>query len=47
MQAAMSGAGKDEIICFESENSPTGEMSIGGQFEIMMDIAWQVVEVLN
>ena len=29
--------GKDEIICFE------GEMCIGRQFEIMVDIAWQIV----
>ena len=36
----MSGVGKDEIVCFESENSPMGEMSIGRQFEIMVDIAW-------
>ena len=39
----MSGEGKDEIICLESENSPMGEMSIGGQLEIMVDRAWQVV----
>ena len=39
----MSGVGKDEIVCFESENSPMGEMSIGRQFEIMVDMAWQVV----
>ena len=42
-QATMSGVGKDKIICFESENSPMDEMSIGRRFEIMADIAWQVV----